>query len=536
MIRYISTLLILSWAALAVNAQVSVTTSRNDNQRDGQNLNETILTPANVNVNSFGKLFSHKVDGYVYAQPLYVPNVPIPKLGTHNVVYVATEHDSVYAFDADSDQGQNASALWHRSFINPAKGITTVSSTDQDCTDIVPEMGVTSTPVIDPTANTMYVLTRTKENGIYRQRLHALDITTGKERAHSPIIITGKVKGTGDGSQGGFVHFDPFQEGNRPGLLLLNGEVYIGWASYCDHDPWHSWIMSYDATALTQTGVWNGTPNGSRGGVWQAGSGLAADDESDLYFATGNGTFDETTGGRDYGDSVMKLAPPVAKHLKVLDYFTPYNQAGLSGGDRDVGSGGVLILPDQGNKAPHQHLLIAVGKEGSIYLIDRDKMGHFHAKNNSQIVQDMEGAIGGMFSTATWWNNNVYFGGSKDFVRQYTFDPKTGLLSTSAISESDTLFGFPGTSTSLSANGTSNAILWALEKTSTMGVTPAILHAYDATNIATELYNSNQNASRDAAGNTVKFAVPTIANGKVYVPAIDKISVYGLRGSAARKR
>jgi hypothetical protein len=534
--QYVSMLLMFLWTGLPGRAQVSVTTSRYNNSRDGQNLNETILTPNNVNLNNFGKLFSHTVDGHVYAQPLYVPDVTIPNRGTHNVLYIATQHDSVYAFDADDNQGQNASALWHRTFINPMKGITTVSSGDQICNDIIPEMGITSTPVIDTSKGTMYVVARTKENGIYRQRLHALDITTGKERLGSPIIIAAKVKGTGDGSVNGILRFDPFAEGQRPGLLLVNGAVYIGWASYCDHDPYHSWVMSYDASSLAQTGVWNGTPNGSRGGTWQAGTGIAADDASNIFFATGNGTFDANKGGVDYGDSVMKLAPPINKHLKVLDYFTPYNQAGLSNGDRDVGSGGVLLLPDQGANAPHRHLLIQAGKEGSIYLIDRDNMGHFHAQNNGQIVQALENIIGSMFATATWWNNNVYFGGSRDFLTQFTFDPKAGLLSASPVAKSEISFGFPGPTPSISANGNSNGILWALEKTSTKGVTPVILHAYDATNVAKELYNSDQNPVRDAAGNAVKFAVPTVINGKVYVPAIKQVTVYGLLGAAEQKR
>ena len=316
----------------------------------------------------------------------------------------------------------------------------------------------------------------------------------------------------------------------------MNGAVYIGWASYCDDDPYHSWVISYDATTLAQTGVWNGTPNGSRGGVWQAGTGIASDDNSNIFFSTGNGTFDVNKGGVDYGDSVVKLSAPSNKRLPVLDYFTPYNQAGLSNGDRDLGSGGVLLLPDQGVSAPHQHLLIAAGKEGSIYLIDRDNMGHFHAKNNHQIVQALENTIGSMFSTATWWNNNVYFGGSRDFLTQFTFDPKSGLLSTSPVAKSEISFGFPGPTPAVSANGATNGILWALEKTTTKGVTPVILHAYDATNIANELYNSDQNPSRDAAGNAIKFGTPIVANGKVYVPAIKQVTVYGQLGGAAHKR
>jgi len=523
---------VLGLGVLPNYGQVSVTTSRNDNNRDGQDLNETILTPDNVNVNQFGKLFSQPVDGYVYGQPLYVPDVTID--GTeHNVVFVATEHDSVYAFDADSNSGQNASPLWHRSFINPKKGITTVSSSEQNCTDVWPEIGITSTPVIDANSGTLYVLAKTVENGVYRQRLHALDITTGKDETGSPKIVAAKVPGTGEGSVNGTLSFDPYNEAQRPGLLLQNGTVYIGWASYCDHDPWHGWVMGYNEGTLKQTMVWSSTPNGGRGGVWQAGTGLAGDG-TDVFFSTGNGTFDANVSGQiDYGDTVTKLKP-TGKPAKVLDYFTPYNQNGLSNSDKDLGSGGNLLLPDQVG-GPHEHLLIAVGKEGSIYLLDRDNMGHFHAKNNSQIVQDLENAIGGMWATAGWWNNNVYFGGSKDYMRQYTFDPATGLLSTSAASMTPTTFGFPGPTPSISANGTSDAIVWALEKDAPQLKVPGTLHAYDATNLANELYNTDQNNARDNPGDAVKFAIPTVANGKVYVGAVKQLSVYGLLGDHGRK-
>jgi hypothetical protein len=508
-------------------AQVSVTTSRNDNSRDGQNLNETILTPDNVNASSFGKLFAHAVNGYVYAQPLYVPNVIIPGLGTHNVVYVATQHDSVYAFDADSKTGLNSSPLWHRSLINPQRGITTVSSGDVSCTDIVPEIGITSTPVIDTATGTMYLIAKTKENGKFFQRLHALDITTGKERAGSPVIIRAKVKGNGDDSTGGFISFDPLREAQRPGLLLQNNAVYIGWASHCDNGPYHGWVMSYDEATLKQIAVWNSTPNGGLGGVWQSGTGLAADSSFNLFFATGNGTYDGKKGGEDFSDTVVKLAPPLGDRFPLTDWFTPYNQQNLSNGDIDVGSGGVLLLPDQGQGAPHQHLLVQVGKEGSIYLIDRDKMGHFNSSRN-HIVQDMENAIGGLWATPAWWNNNVYFGGSDDNLRQYTFDPTKGQLSNGAVSVSATYFGFPGPTPSISANGTSDAILWALQTDDYLSGS-ATLHAYDATDIGTELYNSAQNGQRDDPGGAVKFTVPTVANGKVYVPAQQRLTVYGLR-------
>ena len=516
-------------SSYSVYPQVSVTTSRNDNSRDGQNLNETILTPDNVNVTSFGKLFSHNVDGYVYAQPLYMPNVTIPSLGIHNVVYVATEHDSVYAFDADSETGRNASPLWYRSFIHPKRGITTVSSGDVHCTDIVPEIGVTSTPVIDANTGTMYLIAKTKENGKFFQRLHALDITSGAERPGSPVVIRAKVKGNGDGNIHGVVYFEPLPEAQRPGLLLQNGSVYIGWASHCDNGPYHGWVMSYDESTLKQIALWNSTPNGGLGGVWQAGTGLAADSNFNLFFATGNGTYDGKKGGDDFSDTVARLAPPVGNRFRLADWFTPYNQLDLSNGDVDVGSGGVLLLPDQGQGAPHRYLLVEVGKEGSIYLIDRDKMGHFHANDNSQIVQDMENAIGGLWATPAWWNNYVYFGGSGDVLRQYAFDPNSGLLSNGAVFVSPTYFGFPGPSPSISANGNLDAIVWALQ-TDSYGSGSAILHAYDATNIGTELYNSSQSGTRDDPGGAVKFTVPTVVNGKVYVPAVQRLTVYGLLG------
>jgi hypothetical protein len=524
----VALLVLVVTVVVPASAQVSVTTSRNNNNRDGQNLSETILTPGNVTVSSFGKRFGHTVDGDVYAQPLYVPNVNIPGLGTHNVVYVATQHDSVYAFDADNKIGLNAAPLWHRSFIHPAHGITTVSSSDVNCNDITPEIGITSTPVIDTTTGTMYVVVKTKANGNFFQRLHALDITTGAERQGSPVVIRAKVKGTGDGSQNGIVRFDPLREGQRPGMLLQNGGVYIGWASHCDNGPYHGWVMSYDEITLAQTAVWNSTPNGGLGGVWQAGTGLAADADFNLFIATGNGTYDGKYGGHDFSDTVAKLAPPIGSfHFLLDDWFTPYNQSDLSNQDADVGSGGVLLLPDQGQGAPHQHLLVQVGKSGSIYLIDRDHMGHFNKKNNNQIVQDMENAIGGLWATPAWWNNNVYFGGSGDYLRQYTFDPSTGFLSNGAAFSTPTYFGFPGSSPSISANGTADAIIWALQ-TDNYGSGSATLHAYDATNVSTELYNTGQNSTRDDPGGSVKFTVPTVANGKVYVPASHRLTVYGL--------
>ena len=345
--------LILSLAALA-SAQVRVTTFHNDNSRTGQNTSETILTPANVHVTTFGKLFSQAVDGFVYAQPLYVPNVSIPSKGTHNVVYVATEHDSVYAFDADNNTGSNASPLWKTSFINPSQGITTVSSNDVGCSDLIPEIGVTGTPVIDTASGTLYVVAKTKERGKFVQRLHALDIATGAEKFGGPVVIRAKVKGSGDGSVNGFITFDPLRHSQRPGLLLQSGAVYIGWASHCDIGPYHGWIMSYDTQTLAQKAVWNSTPDAGLGGFWASGAGLAADARFNLFVASGNGTFDVDGGGRDFGDSIIKLPLPTTNRFKVSDYFTPYDQDSLENGDVDLGSGGVLLLPDQ--TGPHRPL------------------------------------------------------------------------------------------------------------------------------------------------------------------------------------
>jgi hypothetical protein len=512
--------LVFGLALHSANAQVSVTTARNDNMRDGQNLNETILTPANVNMGQFGRLFSQHVDGYVYAQPLYVPNVNIPGLGTHNVLYVATEHDSVYAFDADSNSGMNASPLWFTSLIDPARGITSVPSGDVGCGDLIPEIGITSTPVIDTAAGTMFVVTKIKDNGKYYHVLHAINIATGKDQLGSPVVIHAQVKGQ---------TFDPFREAQRPALLLVNGTLFIAWASHCDITPYHGWVMEYDESTLKRLKAWNSTPEGGLGGIWQSGGGLASDGTY-LFFATGNGTWDGPKHGKDFSDSVMKgpAISPLPPHP--FDFFTPYNQGPLSDADADVGSGGVLLLPDQGEGAPHQHLLIQVGKSGSIYMIDRDHMGGFNPNNNHQIVQDMENAIGGLWSTPAWWNNYVYFGGSGDNLRQYSFDPSTGLLSNSAVA-TGAFSGYPGPTPSISADGTNNAIVWTIQTDNYGNNGQAILHAFDANNVGTELYNSNQNKSRDQPGISVKFTVPTVVNGKVYVPTATQVSVYGLLGN-----
>ena len=519
---------LLAVSALAT-AQVSVTTFHNDNARTGQNTQETSLTPANVNSTQFGKLFSTTVDGYVYAQPLYVPNVQNISGGKHNVLYIATEHDSLYAIDADS-----GAILWQKVFINPGVGVTTVSNSDVACRDLVPEIGITSTPVIDPTTNTLYLVAKTKENGVYVQRLHAIDTVTNAEKFGGPVVIAATVNGTGDGSSGGKVSFDPLKQHNRPGLLLENGHVVIAWASHCDNGPYHGWVMSYSASTLAQEAVLNTSPNGGQSGIWMSGDGVAADSSGNLFFATGNGTYDGSTNG-DYGDSIVKVSGPTGGVLSVADWFTPSNQSSLSGGDTDLGSGGVLLLPDLPAGSAHTHLLVQMGKEGKIYLLDRDNMGEYCSDcgSDTQIVQEIPGATSGIWGSPAYWNGSVYWGGgngsNSDHVKAFSFNANSsGVLSASPTSESNQLFGFSTAAPVISANGTSNGILWILDNSSFRSSCCQVLYAFDATNLATMLYNSNQAAgNRDQSGGAVKFTAPIVANGKVYAGSQGKVTAWG---------
>lgn len=508
-------------------AQVSVATYHNDNARTGQNLHESTLTPANVNPTDFGRVFVQPVDGSIYAQPLYVPNVSI--LGQqHDVVFVATEHDSVYAFDADNAAGANANPLWHVSFINPPAVTTVDSYNDAGCGDLVPEIGISGTPVIDTGSGTLYVVANTKENGVFFQRLHALDITSGNEKFGGPVAIQATVQGTGDGSSGGQISFDPLRQNQRPGLLLRGGVLYVASAAHCDIGPYHAWVFAYSASNLRQLAVWNSTPNGGLGGVWQGGGGPASD-ATGIYFATGNGTFDLNTGGRDAGDTILKMGGPTGGKLPLLSYFTPFNQDVLDQYDTDLGSGGVLLLPDLPLGSAHQHLLVQSGKEGSIYLVDRDNLGGYNATTD-QVVQELSGATGGIWGMPAYWNNTVYFGGQYDNLKAYSFNAnKSGLLSASAVSYSPESFAYPGPTPSISANGSGNGIVWALQTDAYGSNGPAVLRAYDATNLAHELYNSTQNGSRDTPGPAVKFAVVTVAHGKVYVGTASQLAVFGLR-------
>src|SRR6202046_5753429 len=515
-----------------------VLTQHNDIGRTGQNLSETVLTPANVNTTTFGKKFSHPVDGFIYAQPLYVPNVTIGG-SVHNVIYVATEGDSVYAFDADSNTGTNAGLLWHVSVIDTthgaAAGATTMnSSTPLGCTDLVPQVGITSTPAVDPTTGTIYVEAKSEENGNFIHRLHALDMTTGAEKSPGPVVITGTVTGTGDGTSGGTVTFDGLHQMNRPGLLLLNGILYLSYASHCDDTPYHGWLFAYDAGTFAKKSQLVTSPNGNDGGFWMSGAGVAADSNANIFIASGNGDFDTTNiPARELGDTNMKLFYAGSSTMSLLDYFTPQDQSNLDGEDNDLGSGGNLLLPDQPGAVKHE--LVQVGKEGNIYLINRDQMtaNNLHYCQTScngtdaQITQEVQGEIGGLFSLPAYLNGTLYFCGVGDSLK--SFPLTNGLLATSPSQTASHNFGFPGATPSASANGSTNGIIWVIDTTAhgnpSPVLGPAVLYAYQAGNL-TPLWNSSQTGN-DNAGNAVKFAVPTIANGKVYIGTQTELDVYG---------
>jgi PQQ-like domain len=499
-----------------------ILTQHNDNARTGQNLQETTLTPTNVTSATFGKLFSYPVDGAIYGQPLYVQNLTIAAQGVRNVVYVATEHDSVYAFDADQ---KSPGTLWTVNFTNSANGVTTVPCADEPetCEFVGTEIGISSTPVIDLSSKTLYVCAFTKEGGAYIHRLHALDLTTGAEKFGGPVVVQATAPGNGDGSSGGNLAFSSFTHLQRSALLLLNGVVYLTFAAYDDSPPYHGWVLGYDSQTLASVSVLNLTANGSDGGIWQSGVGPAADASGNVYVITGNGTFDDNTGGGDFGDSFVKLQPN-ANSLTVADYFSPNNQAMLSTDDDDLGSGGPLLLPDQ--TSSHPHLMLSGGKQGTLYLVDRDNMGHFNANDNSQIVQSLVGAVGAIFSGPAYWENKVYIGGLKDTIKLFSLS--NGLLSTAPVSQSGATFGFPGAELSVSANGSENGILWALENAAYRVQLPAVLHAYDANDVSHELYNSTQAGTRDTLAFGVGFAVPSVANGKVYVGTLGELDVFGL--------
>jgi len=500
-------------------AQVSVLTYHNDNARTGQNLNETALTPANVNQSSFGLVFSYAVDGFIVGQPLYLQNVAIPNQGSHNVVYVATLHDSVYAFDADT-----GALLWQVSFINPAAGITSFPAVNGGCTNVTrfTEQGVIATPAIDPNSGTLYLVAKTFNQGTQStiQQLHALDVTTGQDKFSGPVMISASFPGTGDG--GNTVNFNPTDQMSRTGLLLVGNTVYLSFAGNgCKQIHNHGWVLAYDATTLLPTGVFNTTPNSNNGGIWQAGSGPAVDEEGNIFVETADAVFDANTGGPDFGDSILKLNFG-ANGLSVADYFTPANQATYNTNDQDLGSVGPLILPDQ--PGPYPHLLIGSGKDETTYVINRDGMGGYDPVQD-QIVQELPPLYTNTRGNVpTYWNGMVYFEQFTTPILAYSVN--NGTLS--ALPVSQTLAGYNRNGpSSISANGTTNGILWVV----TAGTT-ATLRAFDATNLASQLYNSDQAGTRDSLSLPAHFVTPTVANGRVYVGTQTQLVTYGLLGVA----
>jgi len=511
-------------APLPASAQVNVLTYHNDMARTGQNISETNLTVANVNTNTFGLLFFCPVDGQIYAQPLYMAAVAITNKGTHNVVFAATENDSVFAFDADSNSGSNAAPLWQVGFINPAAGVTPVPSGDVGLSSNNPPFGITGTPVIDPTTMTLYVVARTKEvSGTatnYIHRLHALDVGSGAEKFGGPVVIHPVVAGTGQANDGaGHVPFDGLREQNRAGLLLANGVVYVAFASANDVQPFHGWLLGFNAQTLQPQGVFNSTPNGGLGGFWEGGDGPAADTDGNIYIVSGNGTFDGAT-NNDYGDSYLKFTPD-GTNLVLTDYFTPFNQQYLFTNDLDAGGGGLVVLPDEVGSAAHPHLAAGVGKDGIIHLVDRDAFGGYNATNNDQIVESVA-AFNLVDSTPAYFDSTLYYVTKSKTPTAFSFSE--GVLQTNPVSSNSTVFP-KGATPSISANGTSNGILWALQYA--YPNPPGVLYAFNATNLGLELYNSQQAGLRDSPAAWANFTVPTVANGKVYVGGA-ALSVFGL--------
>ena len=502
-----------------------VTTYHYDVARDGLNAQETILTPTNVNSTQFGKVGFFTVDGHVDAEPLFLAGVSIGGQ-THNVLYVATEHGSIYAFDADS-----GTQLWQTSLIE--SGETT--SDIRNCTQITPEIGITATPVIDRKQGpngTLFEVAMSKDgSGGYHQRLHAIDVTTGAEIG-SPAEIAATYPGTGSNSTGGNVVFDPAQYAERSALLLLNGNIYTAWTSHCDIDPYTGWVMAFSESTLKQTQVLNLTPNGSEGAIWMAGDGLAADSAGSIYLLDANGTFDTNfTNGfpssGDYGNAMLRLTTQGT--LAVADYFETYNTVTESFDDTDLGSGGEILLPNIKDTAGTAHqLIVGAGKDGSIYLADRTNMGKFNPSTvatDSNIYQVVPSALSGrVFSTPAYFNGVLYYGAAGDSLRAFPFT--NAKLPASASSVSAATFGFPGTTPAVSANGTQNGIVWALESGNGSA---GVLHAYDPTNLANEFYDSNQAAGgRDSFGAGNKFITPLIIHGKVYVGTQTGVAVFGL--------
>ncbi|MFZ3215816.1 MAG: hypothetical protein WA192_07135 [Candidatus Acidiferrales bacterium] len=506
---------------------------RNDTSRTGANLNEAILNTSNVNVSQFGKLYSYIVDASIYAQPLYVPNVVIPGKGTYNVLYVATMNDSIYAFNADSN-AVNGGILWSVNFTNPSAGVTAIpiaNIVESNSLNIVGNVGIESTPVIDLTSNTIYLVARTMEvsgsTTNYVARLHAVDITTGSEKFGGPVVIQGSVPGSGQGSSAGTLTFSPFFQNQRSGLALVNGLVVFSWASHEDEYDWHGWVMAYNAQTLAQTGIYCSTPNGENAGIWMGGRAPVVDSSGNVYYATGNGDWD---GVSSFGDSLVKLSTANGV-LSVTDYFTPDNYATLQAEDEDFGSSGPLLIPGTS-------LLISAGKTSNFYLLQSTNLGH-EVTGDTQALQSF--GIGGPIKGGPAFWNRTSGAGPTMYIWAANSSPVIALqfngstFNTVPLSQSNVLgcSGYTDGALSVSANGSTagTGIVWASMGVAdeTHGTVQGILYAFDANNLANELWDSEMNDARDDSGVWAKFNPPTVANGKVYLGSFSNVvNVYGL--------
>jgi hypothetical protein len=525
-------------AKVAVTNLTGVTTYHNDVARTGQNLQEYALTPTTVSGGTFGKRWSCPLDGAAYAQPLYVANLSIGG-GTHNVVFVVTMNDSIYAFDADNP---GCVTYWQVSLINPSAGITTQSSAGASCNDVLSQYGINGTPVIDPVAQTIYLVAATTENGTYYQRLHALSLINGTERANSPVPIEATVPG--DGSGGTSVTFNALYENQRTGLVLTGGGVIIAWAGHCDSkvNPWNGWVMRYDATSLARTAVFNATPNASDGGIWMSGAAPALDSEGDMFLSTGNGTFDDTSNAlpalspnNDFGQTFLNLSPST---LAVQDFYTPSQNAAWSQKDLDISAGGITVLPDGVGPSGHPNVLVGLDKQCHLWMIDRANMSGYSptADNTVQFLTLPDAAEYSVHNSPAYWNGTVYaavnYGPLMAMQLSNGEIPESGEIALLASQSAET-YAYPPPTPMISASPSGGAIVWALNNNAngtdngSTALGPAILLAYDATNLGTTLYSS-ANLAADAGGNAVKFTLPVIANGHVYVAGAGSLTVYGL--------
>lgn len=517
--RYVIVVMTTAMAACACFAQTAnVLTFHNDVARSGQNLREGILSPANVTVSDFGKLFTVAMDGKVDAEPLYVSALTIAG-HRHNVVIAATEHDSVYAFDGDT-----GSVYWHVSMLRAGE----TTSDDRNCNQVIPEIGVTATPVIDPSSGphgTAYVVAMSKDgHGNYYHRLHALDLSTGAEEFGGPVTVQASYPGNGSANS-----FDAKQYKDRPGLLLLNGVVYTSFGSHCDSEPYAGWSIGYNEKTLQQASVFNFAPNGGAAAPWNSGGAPAADADGNIYYSLANGTFDTTLNPQgfpakgDYGNALVKLAP-AGSSFEVKDYWTMDNSVTESAGDVDLGSGGLVLLPDfTDSTGKVRQLVAAAGKDGNLYVADRNNMGKFNPGSNANLYQELPGVLpGGMWGNPAYFNGIVYFGPADSEIR--AFPVKNARLSSQPSSTTEDSYVYPGANPSISSYNGGSAILWAISSSS-----PAGLYAYNPYNLAVKYYDSTQAANgRDNFGAGNKFMVPTIANGKVFVGTPNSVAVFGL--------